>query len=192
MYSHLELYTLFLFLLYYHISEPLLVSILTPEELTVSSFLITPQYVLFMLLGLVEYTFTLYFFPLYKLHTRFYFYISGLILTMIGDCIRKSAWITAKHAFTHLIKTTKRSNHQLVTHGIYSWSRHPGYVGWLWWSIGTQLMLGNGFSCVVFACVAWRFFVKRIPYEEYFMYQMFGEEFIRYKSRVPTRIPFVD
>lgn len=38
------------------------------------------------------------------------------------------------------VQFTKAETHQLVTHGVYSIVRHPSYVGWFWWSVGTQVI----------------------------------------------------
>jgi protein-S-isoprenylcysteine O-methyltransferase Ste14 len=46
----------------------------------------------------------------------------------------------------HSISFNKLASHQLVTTGIYSWSRHPSYAGFYWWAIGTQVCF------VLFSC----------------------------------------
>lgn len=43
-----------------------------------------------------------------------------------------------------------------------SYSRHPSYAGFFYWALGTQLLLGNPLSALVFAVVLWRFFSRRI------------------------------
>lgn len=35
----------------------------------------------------------------------------------------------------------KLPSHQLVKTGIYAWSRHPSYAGFVWWALGTQVGL---------------------------------------------------
>jgi len=62
-----------------------------------------------------------------------------LIMCIIGDFLRKLAILTARTNFDHTIQTRRSRDHVLVTHGIYSWSRHPAYVGWFWWAIGSQV-----------------------------------------------------
>ncbi len=47
--------------------------------------------------------------------------------------------LTAGRSFNHYIQTTKADDHILVTNGVYAWSRHPAYVGWFYWSLGTQV-----------------------------------------------------
>lgn len=64
----------------------------------------------------------------------------GLVLCAFGEALRKGAIWTARDNFTHLVQQEKTQTHTLVTHGVYSWFRHPSYVGWFYWSIGTQVM----------------------------------------------------
>ncbi|KHN43676.1 Pentatricopeptide repeat-containing protein [Glycine soja] len=86
----------------------------------------------------------------------------GLALVVIGEIIRKMGILTAGKAFTHLIKIYHEEQHQLITHGIYSYIRHPRYCGFLIWSVGTQIMLCNPISTIAFAAVVWCFFAKRL------------------------------
>ena len=53
---------------------------------------------------------------------------------------------------------------QLVTHGIYSLSRHPSYAGWFYWSIGTQLLMCNPVCTLGYAYASWKFFEERSVY----------------------------
>ena len=46
---------------------------------------------------------------------------------------------TAKTNFNHYVQYVKQQGHELVTTGVYSFCRHPSYVGWFLWSIGTQV-----------------------------------------------------
>lgn len=173
----------------FHLSEVLLVLLLEPEELRWSTTLLSRPYILAMLCGLLEH---LLIRPLYIPTSISLPCLSlGLALVITGELIRKSAWITARASFTHLIKETRRPQHKLVMGGIYSFSRHPGYLGWLIWAVGTQVMLANPFCTVAFGVTGWRFFKVRIPYEEWHLFQLFGEDYAKYRRRVPTRIPFI-
>lgn len=64
----------------------------------------------------------------------------GLLLVICGECLRKLAMVHAKGGFTHLVAQTKRPKHKLVTDGVYGLVRHPGYLGWLVWCLGTQVI----------------------------------------------------
>jgi protein-S-isoprenylcysteine O-methyltransferase len=52
-------------------------------------------------------------------------------------------------------------------------------------------MLSNPISTIGFAIVVWRFFSQRIPYEEFFLRQFFGSEYVEYASKTPSGVPFV-
>lgn len=131
---------------------------------------------------------------------------------------------TAKHNFSHVIASNRRSEHELVTHGVYkyvvqNWCscfcsaatasfsrgahrecaaasptrfiRHPSYCGWFWWSVGTQVLLGNPACTVLYAAAAWQFFRHRIPYEEATLESFFGEQYRAYMARTIVGVPFV-
>lgn len=65
--------------------------------------------------------------------------VVGLLLVMFGDCLRKAAMLTAGSNFNHIVQNEKAQSHVLVTSGVYSYFRHPSYVGWFYWSTGTQV-----------------------------------------------------
>lgn len=89
----------------------------------------------------------------------------GIILTLLGQVTRTVAMAHAGSNFNHLVQSTKKQGHVLVTDGIYAWLRHPSYFGFFWWGLGTQLVLGNAFCLIGYAIVLWRFFRKRIESE---------------------------
>jgi protein-S-isoprenylcysteine O-methyltransferase len=41
-----------------------------------------------------------------------------------------SAFYYANVSFTHIVSTTKKQEHVLVTNGIYQFIRHPSYFGY--------------------------------------------------------------
>ena len=113
----------------------------------------------------------------------------GFLLTAAGSGVRVMALFTAKHNFTHEIADEKKPEHVLVTNGIYQYVRHPGYAGWFWWTVGTQVMLVNPVCILAFAYAAWRFFRDRIPYEEEGLVSFFGQAYITYRAKTPTCTP---
>ena len=62
----------------------------------------------------------------------------GLVLVILGEALRKAGILTARRHFTHTVQTTRRPGHTLVTHGVYAFVRHPGYLGWFIWAVSTQ------------------------------------------------------
>ena len=65
----------------------------------------------------------------------------GAIMTIGGEILRKLSMFTAQSNFNHHIQHTRKDGHVLVTHGVYKFFRHPSYVGWYSWSLGTQVCL---------------------------------------------------
>lgn len=115
----------------------------------------------------------------------------GLALVLMGQAIRTLAMVQCGESFNHIVQSTRKRSHFLVTHGVYAVARHPSYLGFFWWSLGSQLVLGNPICFVGYAVVVWRFFASRIPHEEKFLLGFFGEEYIEYRRRVRTWLPFI-
>ena len=99
--------------------------------------------------------------------------------------------LTAGSNFDHLIRVSKEDKHQLVTSGIYSLSRHPSYVGWFYWSVGTQLVLCNPLCSIAYTFVSWSFFNVRVHEEEMTLLYFFGNDYLAYQAKVPTGLPFI-
>eukprot|EP00249_Psilotum_nudum_P002460 c15508_g1_i3 orf=234-665(-) len=142
-----------------------------------------------MMCGLVEYGLEGLLIP--NLKRKVWISTTGLVLVVLGELIRKLAILTAHHNFSHDIKTFYSGDHELITHGIYRFVRHPGYLGFFVWSIGTQVLLCNPLCTIAYTIVTWRFFADRIQFEEYFLRQFFGRDYGDYARTVPSGIPFV-
>ncbi|PPQ68015.1 hypothetical protein CVT26_007378 [Gymnopilus dilepis] len=115
----------------------------------------------------------------------------GMIMVICGQILRSAAMIHASTNFSHSVAFQKRDTHRLVTDGVYGWFRHPSYAGFYYWAIGTQLVLQNPLTLVMFAILLWRFFYYRTRAEENALVKFFGEEYVNYRRRVGTKIPFV-
>ncbi|MBZ3871385.1 Protein-S-isoprenylcysteine O-methyltransferase [Sciurus carolinensis] len=116
---------------------------------------------------------------------------TGLLMVLFGECLRKAAMFTAGSNFNHVVQKEKSDTHTLVTSGVYAWFRHPSYVGWFYWSIGTQVKMCNPICGVVYALTVWRIFRDGTEEEEISLIHFFGEEYLEYKKRVPTGLPFI-
>lgn len=108
-----------------------------------------------------------------------------------GHLFRITAMFHAASNFNHLVQTRKKANHQLVKTGPYYWSRHPSYLGWFLWAVGTQIVLTNVLCMPLWFYAAIKFFYDRVDEEEYYLMEFFGDEYIEYASRTPIGIPFV-
>ncbi|KAG8977756.1 hypothetical protein FRB90_008715, partial [Tulasnella sp. 427] len=140
-------------------------------------------------IAVTEFLITKYFFP--NLKTWPYVSQFGILLTIASHALRSGAMITAATNFSHAVMSKKEDTHVLVTNGIYSWLRHPSYTGFYYWGLGTQLTLQNPISFVGYSIVMWNFFHQRIPYEEKHLIKFFGSDYINYRKRVGTLIPFI-
>ncbi|KAK8895768.1 hypothetical protein M9Y10_013653 [Tritrichomonas musculus] len=185
-----QLTTLFLVLVCYHVAEYLLAKHYHPKETKSSSFLITPEYLIAFTVGLIEYFIERHFWPEFKTNSSSLVLWFGVLMIIVGLYIRFSAILTAGKSFNHVIQDESKGN-KLITHGIYKYVRHPGYLGFFIFAVGTQIMLKNIISTIGFIAVLWYFFYDRIIYEERFLVQMYGKDYIEYRNKTPTWIPFI-
>jgi protein-S-isoprenylcysteine O-methyltransferase len=177
---------------FFHVSEYILTSIFNPHTLSMDSFLLnhSREYIAAAVASWVEYWAELYLFPNLKMSLH-HASVIGCFMVIFGEALRKVAMITAGTNFTHLVQYRKRDGHELVTSGVYSMFRHPSYVGWFYWSIGTQVVLCNPVCLVGYSIASWMFFKERIEDEEESLVLFFGEKYIDFKKRVGTGIPFI-
>ena len=115
----------------------------------------------------------------------------GLAMVVVGQAVRSAAMLQAGASFNHHIQTRKAESHDLVTSGVYAVFRHPSYFGFFYWGLGTQLVMGNLFCFVAYGFVLWTFFNDRIRTEEAKLVEFFGGEYVAYRKRVGTMIPFI-
>lgn len=131
------------------------------------------------------------------------------MLCATGEVLRKAAMMTAKTNFNHIVQSVREDGHQLVTHGVYALCRHPSYVGWFLWSIGTQvgnllcfkefalslfflqLVLVNPLCLLAYTAASWKFFQTRVLIEEVSLLNFFGDQYYEYQQKVPTGLPFI-
>jgi protein-S-isoprenylcysteine O-methyltransferase Ste14 len=82
-----------------------------------------------------------------------------------------------------------REGHQLVTHGVYRWIRHPMYASIWLWAMAQGMLLANwlaGWSMVpVFAAM----YLLRRRREEELMCDRFGDEYRQYMRRTGRLFP---
>jgi len=118
-------------------------------------------------------------------------WIAGCFIVTAGQATRSAAMWHAGRSFCHVVQLRRAEGHSLVTTGIYRHLRHPAYTGWFYWSVGTQLVLCNPFCTVVYAAAASGFFADRVPREERFLVQMYGDTYREYARRSWIFIPGV-
>lgn len=117
--------------------------------------------------------------------------LAGFLILVTGQLLRSAAMIHASSNFSHAIVRVRDSKHRLVTTGVYSFSRHPSYSGFFFWALGTQVLLVNPISFLLFWVLLSIYFKDRIEDEEVLLIKFFGNDYIQYKQKVPVRIPFI-
>ncbi|KAL4726306.1 farnesyl cysteine-carboxyl methyltransferase [Fusarium chlamydosporum] len=117
--------------------------------------------------------------------------IVGLLMVTVGQYVRSVAMLEAGASFNHHVQTRKKDSHELVTSGIYSIFRHPSYFGFFYWGLGTQLVMGNVLCFFAYAFVLWKFFSVRIKHEETKLVEFFKDDYVEYRKRVGTKMPFI-
>lgn len=175
----------------YHVAEYLIHKMHHPNMTDKGSFLITPEYLIAFSVGLTEYFIARYFWP-WKSNLNSASFWFGTLCVFVGLYIRFAGILTAGKSFTHMVQYEKRKEHKLITHGIYKYIRHPGYLGFFVFAVGTQIALKNVISTLGFIFVLWHFFSDRIKSEEQALIYMFPGEYEAYRKRTPTYIPFIN
>ncbi|PWZ00691.1 ICMT-domain-containing protein, partial [Testicularia cyperi] len=115
----------------------------------------------------------------------------GLLLVVFGQVFRSGAMIHASKNFSHIVADKKRQDHELVTTGVYAWVRHPSYVGFFYWALGTQLLLGNVVATLGFVVTLYKFFSNRIRAEERYLVEFFGDQYRLYRKTTGSGLPFI-
>ncbi|MBN3910614.1 MAG: isoprenylcysteine carboxylmethyltransferase family protein [Nostoc sp. NMS1] len=84
-----------------------------------------------------------------------------------------------------------KSDHQLVTDGIYSLIRHPIYTSYILLFLGFCVILQSlwGLGLVLTVCVIW--FGNRIAIEEQMLEERFGEEYQSYCRQTKRLFPYL-
>jgi protein-S-isoprenylcysteine O-methyltransferase len=188
-YRQLTLY--FAALAFFHFLEFYVTAKYNPAKLSMDSFLLNNgrSYALSHAFAIVEASVEQWLWP----GLSQYHIVStvGIVLVIVGQLFRTLAMIHAASNFSHVIQRQKRREHQLVTNGVYGFSRHPSYFGFFYWAIGLQLFMVNPVSFIIFSGVLWRFFYFRIIDEETHLVEFFGEKYQSYRKATSTKIPFI-
>ncbi len=112
----------------------------------------------------------------------------GLALMLGGEWIR----LVAVRAAGKSTRTRQVGAAQLVTWGLYAYTRNPLYIGnFLLW-IGAALFAGGAWMYFVLGVVALMFILQYtmiISLEEATLSELFGSAYTRYQQSVPRVIP---
>ncbi len=79
---------------------------------------------------------------------------------------------------------------ELNTSGIYSFVRHPLYVGNFFMWLGPVLFLRSAWFTVIFGLIYWLYYERIMFAEEQFLRRKFGEIYDKWSEKVSAFIPF--
>jgi protein-S-isoprenylcysteine O-methyltransferase Ste14 len=82
-----------------------------------------------------------------------------------------------------------REKHQLVTHGVYRWIRHPMYLSLLIYSVGQALVLPNWLAGPSYGAAMLLLIGLRLWPEERMMLEEFGKDYEAYMAKTRRLIP---
>ena len=114
--------------------------------------------------------------------------IAGMILYAAGLTIALIAVFTLKRFYSSTLLT--REDHQLITHGIYGFTRHPIYLGTLMCMIGISIFTRSLFGFLIMLVMV-PIFLYRIRMEERMLTGEFGDGYRAYKKSTKKLIPFI-
>eukprot|EP00752_Nemacystus_decipiens_P005538 g5010.t1 len=176
---------------FFHFSEFFVTAVFKPDVVSYNSFVLnhSEEYTGALLVCWAEFLVEALLLP--ELKQQPGVVVAGVVLVLVGHWFRVGAMWTAGSNFNHEIMQRREETHQLVTHGVYRFLRHPSYFGWFWWSLGTQLLLCNPLCFLVYVAAASSFFRRRIPYEEALLENFYPDQYPAYARRTFVGIPFV-
>lgn len=79
---------------------------------------------------------------------------------------------------------SKTDKTELVTNGIYQFSRNPAFLGFDLLYIGTLLMFFNWILCILTVFAVTMYHLQIVNVEEDFLLATFGNEYLQYKKKV--------
>ena len=108
--------------------------------------------------------------------------IGGAVLSISGTAVFIAAVITMQDNWRAGVSQTDKT--ELVTSGIYQYSRNPAFLGFDLLYLGLLLMFFNWALCVVTIFAMVMYHLQIVKVEEAFLQAAFGEEYLKYKKEV--------
>ena len=113
--------------------------------------------------------------------------ILGMCIFITGIIIRWISIIQLKKEFT--VDVAISENHNLNTHGMYKYIRHPGYVGLLLICFGLSIAMNSISSLFVITIPVLLVIIYRIKIEEKILVNEFGDIYKNYMLKTHKIIP---
>ncbi len=114
--------------------------------------------------------------------------IVGLALFVIGLTIALAAVVTLRRSYAATLVI--REDHQLITHGIYHFTRHPVYLGVIIIITGVPVYASSLYGLLTMSALI-PLILNRIRMEERLLSEEFGDVYRTYKEATSKLIPFI-
>jgi len=107
--------------------------------------------------------------------------IGGSMMLGVGIVLMLAGMI----AFRSIGRISGSDTSELVTTGIYQWSRNPQYLGWFLVLLGISLIGSSGLALLytTIGIILFHFYITRI--EEPYLERVFEEKYLLYEKGVP-------
>jgi protein-S-isoprenylcysteine O-methyltransferase Ste14 len=121
--------------------------------------------------------------------------LTDRIVTIVGASSIAAAIIISQVAISTLGKffdrLTIKTDHRLVTEGIYSSVRHPIYTSYILLFLGFCIVLQSswGLGLLIAVCIVW--FGNRIGIEEQMLADRFGDDYLAYCQTTKRLFPYI-
>jgi len=112
----------------------------------------------------------------------------GLALFVVGMTIAFVAVFTLRRSYSGTLVI--REDHQLITHGIYRYTRHPVYLGVLIAIIGLPIFASSLYGFLTMLALI-PIVLNRIRMEERLLTEEFGDSYRDYQKNTSKLIPFI-
>jgi len=142
-----------------------------PSLLTVA--MVWAFYSIHFLLVLIAAVYSIWPFPL-----RWSISVGGGTLSII---IGMAIYFASVVAFGSMKRLSGLDARQLITSGIYRWSRNPQYVGWMLVLVSIALLRTSG-MVLLLAALYWISFLIYLPLEEQLLERLYGIPYQQYRK----------
>jgi protein-S-isoprenylcysteine O-methyltransferase Ste14 len=117
----------------------------------------------------------------------FWLQLAGAAILVISSAF--SVWARLSLGPMWSVTATAREGHELRTTGPYAVTRHPIYTGLTGMLLGSTLLSGSGTWVPILVAGGALLWTKSTT-EERLMAETFGEDYERYRKRVPRLVPW--
>ena len=112
----------------------------------------------------------------------------GLALVFIGGTFSLVAAVTLRRFYSSTLIISE--DHQLMTHGVYRFTRHPIYLGTLMVMMGLPVFVPSLYGLLTMSALI-PLFLNRITREEEMLTEEFGDRYQQYQEATSKLIPLI-